>query len=82
MLADDVLVSIYGHEIASDGTVPLSEERSEERLPFQHLISAQPIGKKCGLIVLRKGEELTVFFFFSYRNRRDKLILITTKPFG
>ena len=50
---DDVIMSIWGTAVASDGTVAL---RDHDRVHFEHLISQRQVGDLVELGVLRRGE--------------------------
>jgi S1-C subfamily serine protease len=54
---DDVITSIDGTPVASDGTVPL---REHDRVQFEHLVSRHQVGEKLPLGVLRDGVPRTV----------------------
>ncbi|HEY1816021.1 MAG TPA: trypsin-like peptidase domain-containing protein [Kofleriaceae bacterium] len=54
---DDVIMSIDGTMVASDGTIAL---REHDRVQFQHLISQRQVGENVVLDVLRHGEAITV----------------------
>lgn len=56
---DDVLITVDGIEVASDGSIPL---REHERVRFEHAINLRQIGTSIAVEVLRRGEpvKLTV----------------------
>lgn len=53
---DDVIIAVDSIEVANDCTVPLGDDRPDERVHFFHLISRVPIGDKISLKVIRDGE--------------------------
>lgn len=54
---DDVIVSVDGVQVASDGTVAL---RDDDRVQFEHLISRRQVGETVDLAVLRGGALIKV----------------------
>ena len=54
---DDVILSIDGTPVASDGTIAL---RDHERVQFAHLVSRRQVGETIELGVLRRGVARTV----------------------
>ena len=49
----DVLLSVGGSIIASDGTVAF---RAGERVSFGHIIASKFVGDRCALVFVRDGE--------------------------
>lgn len=54
---DDVITSIEGVPVASDGSVPL---RERDRVRFEHLIARHQVGDQIDLGILRAGKPLRV----------------------
>lgn len=50
---DDVITSINGSTVASDGTVAL---REHDRVQFEHLISQAQVGDRVEVVVVRRGQ--------------------------
>ncbi len=54
---DDVIMSIDGTPVASDGTIAL---REHDRVQFEHLISRRQVGDTVQVAVLRGGEPIKI----------------------
>ena len=53
LLEDDVILSIDGESIASDGTVKF---RENERIPWRYLYRRKNVGENVSVEILRKNE--------------------------
>ena len=57
---DDVLMTIDGIDVGQDGTVPLSDDRPDERISMFYLHTKHNPGHEVELGILRKGEPMAV----------------------
>ena len=57
LLEDDVILSIDGESIASDGTVKF---RENERIPWRYLYRRKNVGENVSVEILRKNESVFV----------------------